>query len=509
MTSRPKTFPAPVRGWVENENLALNQGIGASVAENGFPLTSTVRIRGGDLKVAMVGAAVTSLIPYRSGAAAKLFAATATAVYDISLFDDDTVPAAALSSLTGGEWSSVQVATSGGQFIVMVNGADTGRTYNGTSWSNISLTGVDSADLNHVWLHAERAWFIEAGSMTAWYLPVESIGGTVADFFLGAVFTEGGSLYTGAAWSSDSGSGMADRCVFISTEGEVAVYEGIDPADPLAWFKVGVYRCGRPVSRHVMKAGGDLLIATTEGIVPLSQIMVKDPAALALAAVTQPIEQPWRRFIRGNGAGLPVQMLKWTREGMGIIGFRHRKEAFIVNVQTGAWSLWTNKDIQALTLHNDLAYYGDADGFIYQIEGTGSDDGDAYTFRWSLLPDHLGKSGFLKIVHSARATFRSNAPFEADLDVATDYGREFGPAPDAASISSTPALWDVGQWDVSLWDDGEDSEVRYTATTLWRSINRSGIVVAPQVQITSGSTRKPDAELVVFDLIYEDGGIVV
>ena len=30
-------FPAPVRGWIENENLALNRGVGASVLENWFP----------------------------------------------------------------------------------------------------------------------------------------------------------------------------------------------------------------------------------------------------------------------------------------------------------------------------------------------------------------------------------------------------------------------------------------------------------------------------------------
>jgi hypothetical protein len=501
---------------VENENLAMNSGVGASVAENGVPLTSTVRIRGGDFKVATVGAAVKALIPYRSGALAKLFAATTTAVYDISAFDDDTVPSAAISSLTNGNWVSVQISTAGGQYVVMANGADAVRAYNGSAWSSPAITGVTPADLDFVWLHGNRLWFIEAGTMVAWYLDVESIAGAAEDFNLGAVFENGGSLYIGGTWSSDSGSGFGERNVFISTEGEVAVYQGLNPgADPLtdpdAYRLVGRYNIGKPVGRQVMKAGGDLLIATTDGIVPLSAVVTKDPAALSMAAVSYNIEGPWKRTIKTitSVASQPVQMLKWQRESLGIIGFRHKAEVYVVNLQTGAWAKWTAKDVQALVIHNDLAYYGDSDGSVFQLDAGGSDNGAPYIFRWSFLPDHLETPGRLKTVHSARATFRALAPFEASLDVATDYRREFDVPPNAVIDDEVPALWDVGLWDVSLWDSAADSDARQTVLTYWRTINRSGVVAAPQVQITSGSDRKPDAELVTVDVIYDVGGTVV
>jgi hypothetical protein len=75
--------------------------------------------------------------------------------------------------------------------------------------------------------------------------------------------------------------------------------------------------------------------------------------------------------------------------------------------------------------------------------------------------------------------------------------------------TSAPALWDVGVWDVSKWDDAPDSEARMTATTRWVSVGKSGISGSAQVQVSCGSARKPDAELVIVDALYEPGGVVV
>lgn len=511
MTSAVKTIPSPVRGWVESENLAVNRGVGALVAENGFPLASTVRLRAGDFKAAtMNGAAVQSLIPYRSGSQARLFATTAAGIYDISALNPEATPPPSVVLTDGGRWSPVQIATPGGQFLVMVDGQNGGQVFDGTSWAAMSVTGVASSALSHLWIHANRIWGIQKGTMTAWFLPVDSIGGAALDFSLGSVFQRGGSLLFGDTWTSDSGSGFGDRCVFVSTEGEIAVYEGLNPGGSSSWALVGRYDVGRPVGVQTIRAGADLLIATTDGIVPLSQIVTKDPAALSMAAVSANIERPWLRAVRTNASSLPVQMLKWQRESMGIVAFPHLDHCFVVNLQTGAWAKWTGKAITAMALHNDLAYWAGADGFVYQFEGAGADDGAPYAFRWSLLPDDLGAAGRLKHVYSARATWRALVPFVAQLDVATDYRRDFEqPPPNAAPDDDGGALWDVALWDAAIWDDGADSDAQTTVTTLWQSINRSGIVVAPQVQVTCGGSRKPDAELVTVDLLYDVGGVVV
>ncbi len=586
---RTQPFPAPVRGWIENENLAANAGMGATVLENGFPLTSTVRIRGGALLVALVGSAAKGFITYQSGSVAKIFAASATDLYDISALNS-TLTTPVLTQLGGGAFSFVQFGIAALQYVVAANGFDPLIYYDGTSWnpirsqeiynlsydaktasfapnetltgstsgttavivsvipasatvgllkirgivgtfvnnelinsasgsatangtaslaSSVTIDGVTTSTLSQIWMHGNRLWAVQKGTMSAWYLPVDQIGGTATEFHLGGEFSDGGSLLFGAAWSADSGSGFADRCVFVSDQGEIIVYEGTDPNTAGAWTKVGRYNIGRPLCPYAMKAGGDLLIATTDGIVPMSQIVTKDPAALSMAAVTYPIEPAWLRVARLTTPS--VQMLKWQRESMGIIGLPHRGglEAFAVNLVTGAWSKWTGLDVQCMALHNDIAYFGDASGKIYQFEATGQDNGAPYAFRYSGLPDHLGAPGAFKTVDMARATFRSLAPFGAKLSVATDYRKTFPAAPNVTADDADYALWDVALWDVAKWDDGPDLEERLTVTTLWRSIGVSGFSVAPQVQVTCGSARKPDAELVAFDMLYHAGGTVV
>lgn len=596
MNAKTKTFPAPVRGWVENENLSLNRGIGAAVLENCFPMTDTVRVRKGMLKVADIGDdALEGLIPYQAGATEKLFACSADTIYDITDLDaDDDEPPVVWDQTGGGRYTYLQIDTGGGQFLLAVNGETRMLCYDGTKWfpitsqavnevfydsltaefevgetltggtsgatatilgvvpdtattgrlvlgaitsgpyqnnealtsasgaadafgasasvSAVTLTGVASEDLSHIWMYRNRVWAVEKDTMVAWYLGVDTLGGAATDFNLGGVFQRGGALMFGGTWSSDSGDGMDDRIVFVSTLGEVAVYSGSDP-DADDWSIIGRYDIGAPVTTQTMRAGGDFLIATTDGVVPISAIVQKDPAALAMAAVTYPIYPAWLRVVRSNTANAPVQMLKWQRESMGIFGYPNRvgslAETHVVNLTTGAWAKWTGMEVQCMALFRDKAYFGDADGNVHEIEGGGSDNGAIYLARASLLPDHLDAPGAYKTVAMARATFRSLRSFTAKLSCATDYRRNFPPAPNVFVTSDIPSQWDVGQWDISVWDDGDDSEQRVTATTRWRSIGRSGYAVSPQFQVSLGSTRKPDAELVQFDLLYTVGGTVV
>jgi hypothetical protein len=274
---------------------------------------------------------------------------------------------------------------------------------------------------------------------------------------------------------------------------------------------VGRYDIARPLSTQTVRAGGDLLIATEDGVVPMSQVAVKDPAAISLAAVTVAIEPSWDREVKRREVGRSWPMLKWQRESLMLIGLPHvaGTRLFVCNIHTGAWALWTGWDVQCLAEFNGLAYFGSTDGRVYLAEGSGSDDGAPYVARYSGSPDHVGTPGRTKMVTQARATFRSLLPFLARLSVAMDYRREFPAPPDAATVPADVALWDAGLWDVSHWDFGPDVENRVTVTTKWRSIGRNGYSVSPQVQITCGGAHKPDAELIAFDMMVIDGGVVV
>ena len=50
MQSQPKTFLAPIKGWIQSESLAIDMEGGASILENFFPTTRGIRPRGGLLR---------------------------------------------------------------------------------------------------------------------------------------------------------------------------------------------------------------------------------------------------------------------------------------------------------------------------------------------------------------------------------------------------------------------------------------------------------------------------
>src|SRR5699024_3362699 len=97
------------------------------------------------------------------------------------------------------------------------------------------------------------------------------IGGEAKEFNLSSIFTRGGSITGVYTWTLDAGSGSDDHLVVLTSEGEVAVYAGVDPDVVDSFSLIGVFYLGRPVgNRPAAKFGGDLLILCEQGIYPLS-----------------------------------------------------------------------------------------------------------------------------------------------------------------------------------------------------------------------------------------------
>jgi hypothetical protein len=113
--------------------------------------------------------------------------------------------------------------------------------------------------------------------------------------------------------------------------------------------------------------------------------------------------------------------------------------------------------------------------------------------------------GANKIVHMARTVFLAGRAFLPKLSMSVNYQVRLPSAPPSTPNSASLDEWDTGLWDVAVWDAGTEKRVQ----TKWSSIGASGFVVAPQVQVTSGTTFAPDAELVAIDVTFETGAVVV
>lgn len=509
-----KTFPAPVRGWITNENLSQAEPAGAAVFENWIPTSTGARVRRGSLKYATISTGpVRRMWTFKSGAVEEFFAADDTKIFKITSPASPTIiPTPVVTGQTSGYYSTAQFGTAGGNYLSVVNGSDTPKLFDGAAWSNHTFTGLGSpADLSFVWSFASRLWYIRKNTMSAFYLPVDSINGALTEFSLAGVFQEGGSLLFGGKWSLDSGDGLDDKIVFVSDQGEVGVFQGSYPGDTASWQKVGIYKITPPMGPNAtMSAGGDLLIATEDGIVPLSEAIRKDAAALSLSAVTRAIEPEWKKEVAARIA-LPWEIIKWPTNNLMVVSLPSEdgssgQYCFAANLETGAWcGPLIGWDTRCIAMFADQGFFGTNDGTIHAMEVGGSDDGVPYVCAYVGLPDHLDSPGITKTVHQARSTFKSNVSFKAKISASVNYSINLPTAPPSAANVTSSDLWDVGLWDVAAWDAGSTT----TTKTKWVSIGRTGFSVSPQVQITCGVTPSPKTELVTFDILFENGSVMV
>src|SRR5579862_2683910 len=280
MRAITKSVPSPVGGVNARDSLAAMPPTDAIVMDNWFPNPSYVAVRNGcDLWASGMPGAVETVMAYNGTSARKLFAVSGNSIYDVTT----TGPAgAALVSLLGNSRLQHQMFNAGGgNVLVWANGAVQPQYYDGTSWQNttISGSGLTPSNLITVTVFKQRTWFIEKNSMNVWYSGIQAFQGVLTQLPLGQIFKMGGFLVQMATWTIDNVSGMDDYAAFITSEGEVAIYQGYDPTQQSTWGLVGVFRIGRPIgTRCYTRIGSDVFVICADGLTALSQAMLTDRA---------------------------------------------------------------------------------------------------------------------------------------------------------------------------------------------------------------------------------------
>ncbi len=515
--SQTKIFPAPRRGLIQNDSLAVPQGEGAEVMDNWFPTPQGARMRRGSTKRADVGSEdIRTFMSYETGGAKKLFAATPTGIFDVTAPPFIEGPLSPMvPGLTSGKWSSVMFSNSAGSSsLIAVNGSDPMKRYDGTAWTDITdtstpgITGVQTNKLSAVWAYQNRLFFVEGGSMSAWYLPTLSYGGEAKELPMGSTFTKGGVLLFGGTWSTDSGSGMDDMCVFVTDMGEVAVFQGTNPDTVDTWSKVGTYVIGRPLGKNAFfKTGGDIAIITDDGIVSVSQIMQKDRAGLASVAITFPIETLWRDVVFSRAfAGYDFSAIVWPTESLLLVvvpAFAGgMKYSLVANAKTGAWCRYTGWDARCAIVFDDKLYFGTSDGQVIQGETGGSECGIPYAA--AVLPrfDNMGSPVSKSAVH-ARCVMRSNNKFEPIMFANADYQVDI-PNAGISYGDASGNVWGGAIWGESTWGQAESKKF----LSEWQSVAANGEALSAGVVVTTGRVSPPELELIAIHLLYEPGSVI-
>jgi hypothetical protein len=220
--AKSNSIPSPVGGLNDRDSIADMDSKDAIILENWWPLPSLVQVRKGSANhVTGFTEPVETLVEYLPPSGnSKLFAASGQSIYDVT--DPGEVGSAVQTGLSNARWQSASITTPGGSFLYLVNGVDSPRLWNGTTWATITnastpaITGVTTSTLAHICLFKNRLFFVENNSLRVWYLPVLSIGGNASALDLGAVFTMGGRVEACFTWTIDAGAGSDDHFVVIS-----------------------------------------------------------------------------------------------------------------------------------------------------------------------------------------------------------------------------------------------------------------------------------------------------
>jgi hypothetical protein len=350
--------------------------------------------------------------------------------------------------------------------------------------------------------------------MNAWYLGLNAIQGDLKMIPLSGAATKGGKLLFCAVWSLDAGDGTDDKLVFATTLGELLIFTGSNPADAANWRQEGRFQMTAPLGMNAHLAiGGDLLIATVEGIMPTSGAITKGAAELELAAVTRTIKPMWREEV-ADKRDHPWTMCKWDEYGgifttlPGDLPGKHK--CLVTNAATGAHARFTGWDAMCWIKMNGRMYFGTQTGIVMEADRGGFDDGALYVATlvggWELFQSPSQTVTW----RQARASFTAKAgePFQPQLSTTTDYVVVLPLPPNPGLDPELEDLWDEGLWGVAKWDEGVP-HAPVVRNTGWVSIGQTGFSHAPIVQVTIGQTAKPVVDLINIAAIFERAGVNV
>ena len=477
------TLPAPYGGLNARDSFEAMKPEDAIELVNWFPGSGKVTVRGGSAEHASRTSEtnpVETLATLRTASGEFMLAASGTQVWNA------TSAGAQGSSIGTGlgnaRWSTVVM----NGVLGMVNGATAPRTWDGTTFSTMTVSGsgLAVADLIGVNVFKSRSYFWKDSSQDFWYSAVNTLGGALTLFPLGDVGTFGGRLLRMITWTRDGGSGMDDLAVFVMSSGEVIVYAGSNPGSADDWSLVGVFRIGEPLSaRSMVKLGGDVVICTTDGYALLSKVLPGATGARGINVSDKigPLARQRAAELRGV---FGWEALHYPGGERLMVNYPAASgaEQHVANIATGAWTVFRGMPARCWTIFGGRPYFGGAAGTVYEADTGSSDAGAKITATGRSAFSYLGTRQN-KLVTMVRPLLESAAAVPARIALSTDFdpglSREVSAIIGAQSASGTK--WDTAKWDTFKW--------AASARTVqeWLAHEARGYAVSPRIQVEQSS----------------------
>lgn len=500
--ARVTTSPAPVGGWNARDSLASMKSNDAVILTNILPRTTECQLRLGsvDHATGISGTVETLAVYNKADGTNQMFGAAGTSIYNVT--SPGAVGAAVVTGQTNSRWQTQNFATTGGKFMYMVNGADAPLLYDGTTWTPITavstpaITGVTASKFVHLNVYQRRLWFVEKDSLSIWYLAVDSIAGAATKFDLSSIFGSGGYLVAMGTWTIDSGNGMDDHAVFITSEGEIAVYQGIDPSSADTWSLVGVYQVGAPVGRRCFtQYASDMLIISKDGVLPMSKALASSRVTTNIS-ITDKIQQAVSEATSTYGSNFGWEITIYPEENLLLLNvpIQGATQQYVMYTISGAWCNFTGWNASTFVRMGNSLYFGAAGKVVRAWTGT-ADSGVNINAEALTSYQYYGGMG-LKRFTLARPIISSDT---TAVGVLLGLNLDFDQSPPTGSPSFSPitvGLWDSALWDAGVWGGG------LTIQKNWQTIGGVGYCAALHMKIASNSAQLRWQSV---DYIYEMG----
>jgi hypothetical protein len=453
----------------------------------------------------------------------KLYAVSAgdpdSILYDVTT--PNAAPVSKIDDLSNARWQHINFPNVAGVNLMAVNGVDSPiwikpdgtieRLIAGDGTAANTVSGIDPVKFIHVYSHQKRLWFVEKESTSGWYLPPDQLYGVAKQFDFGPNWTRGGNLNQIITWTIDDGNGADDHLAAISTEGEVSIYQGIDPDNAETWNLQGVYYAGAPVGRRsACRYGGDIALLTQFGLVMLSNLLKStkiNPAEddsgrmvqqlISAAASEHRLEFGWQPFVFAPANQLYINIPTDV----------NLSYQFVQNDITKAWSEFIGYEARCWELHDQLPIFGGF-GAVYRAWEGHTDDavisdtgvvipGAEIRAEVQTAYSAFGDQVINKHYKMVRPSILSRGAFRVSLAVNVDYSFQSPQSP-AAFDSYKPGRWDEDYWDSARWSGG------LLAYNEWQSVRGLGFTASLRMLISSTA----ETYWATTDWVWEPGGIM-
>jgi hypothetical protein len=394
--------------------------------------------------------------------------------------------------------------TSNTQFqYTMATTPASNATVVGTYSVNIAVTGVNSNTFVNINLFKNRLWFVQEDSLKAWYLDPLAVGGAATALDLSGIASSGGYLQAMGTWTLDAGQGADDYAVFVTSMGQVIIYNGTDPSVAETWLMKGVWQFGQTFNRRCFfKWAGDLLLLTQDGLVPLSSALQSsrlDPRINLTDKIYYAVSQAATNYYDNFG----WQINYFASENMLILNvpISSGTQQFVMHTITKSWGQFTGIEANCWEVHGKEGMYFGGNGFVGNFYNTTSDNGSNINANCQQAYSYFDSRGTLKRFTMVRPIIITDNALPTVLaGISTD----FDPVSPNGSVTFNPALVSIGEWDTALWDYSIWGGGVYV-NKQWQGVTGLGYAGGINLSVASQGV---DFHWASTDYVFETGGVL-